>query len=423
MVCANCKREISEAARICPFCGCPVQTGGTGNPAGAQAPYAPQTPYPPPTQYVPQQTGQAPQPPAYGYGAPQFIPGGGMPGQPPKKRTAWVVIGIVAGFLVAAGVVLASVLAWLNSPSQIFDRAMKAQDYAAAGAQLELLKGYERIEAVEEFADLANNACWDYNEGRASYEETKDLLDMLYSYCPEPDLENALDDLEVFYDSKMYFEAGKSAETAGNYPEAIWNYEQVIGEDSLYDTAQEKLEELRKQYKNQIVKKAKELADQGEYEAACDILLGGEEVLGTDSDIDELWEEYQDKAWETEMDSYGLAPSGKYKTMEAFVNSDLMQEQLDSILDEIASDGVEVQLSGQGNQLIYTFTLLEDFPGMDTAVLGVALDAALDEMGSVFESVAASLKDAVEVEDPVVVVEYVTSDGTLLCSREFRAAE
>ncbi len=478
MVCANCKREIPETAQVCPLCGCPVRTAGVpvsafetdagadakaGQPPAAsqasyppqasyvhqqtgqtvqpsasgygapqfipgrgvpgQPPTVPQAPYPPQASYVHQQTGQVFQPSAYGYGAPQFIPGGVMPGQPPKKRTAWIVFGIVAGILVVAGIALAGVLMWYNSPNQVFDRAMEVQDYAAAGAQLDLLRGYERSEAVEQFVTLAEDAYWSYNMDAASYEETEELLSELYDCCPEDEMREILDDLETLYSSKVNFETGELAQADGDYDIAIYHYDLVIMEDSLYDTAQERLEEVQEEYKDEIIKRAKELADKGQYLDACDTLLEGEEVLGADSDIDELWEEYYDKAWETEMDTYGLAPSGKYKTIEDLVNSDIMQEQLDSIMDEIITDGVGMDLSGQGNKLIYTFMFFEDFSDVDTDVLREALDAELDEMSSVFEGVAASLKDMVEVEDPTVVVKYVTSDGTLLCSREFRAAE
>lgn len=439
MICVNCKRELPEGTQFCPFCGAPAQSAGapavnckadpgTGGAAGQPSaapryvPQNPQSPYPQQGPYVQQRPGQAPQPPAYGYGtpaAPQFVPGG-APGQPPKKKARWVVLGIAAAFLVVTGVVLASVLSWYNAPAQKFDRAMKAEDYAAAGAQLDAMDFYDRLEAVEEFVELANDACWDYNTGGASYEETEDLLNMLYGCCPEPDLKNVLDDLEILRESKADFEAGESAENAGDYPEAILKYGRVVEEDILYDEAQEKSEGIRERYRDEILQKAEELAGKGEYEAAADILLESMDILTEDDEVSDLWEEYQDKAWEAEMDAKGFAPSGKYKTVEDFVNSDVMQSQLSGMMESMASAGMSIEITGQGNKLIYTF-VYEDLYGVDQEFLGNALAEALESMSDTFESVAASLKEAVEVENPVVVVEYVTADGTVLCSREFAA--
>jgi len=345
---------------------------------------------------------------------------GGFPGQQPKKKARWVVIGIVAAFLVVAGVVLASVLSWYNTPFHKFERAMKAEDYATAGAQLDAMDFFDRQAAAGELSELAYGAYLDYNTGDASYEETKDFLKMLYDCCPESVVKDVLDDLEVLHQSKAGFEAGKSAENAGDYSEAIWNYDQVIEDDFLYDEAREKIDELQERYKDEVIQKAEELAGKGEYEAAADLLLESMDILDDDDEIDDLWEEYQDKAWEAEMDAKGFAPSGKYKTVEDFVNSDIMQSQLDSMMESVASDGISMRVSGKGNKLIYTF-VYEDLGGVDRDVLGEALGEALDSMSDTFESVAASLKEAVEVENPVVVVEYVTGDGTVLCSREFAA--
>ena len=115
----------------------------------------------------------------------------------------------------------------------------------------------------------------------------------------------------------------------------------------------------------------------------------------------------------------GLNANGKFDTIDGFVNSDIVQSQLDSLKTSAEDSGMNITITGEGNKLIYTFTYGE---GTETDGLAEALEAALDTQASTFEGVAASLKEAVEVEDPIVVVLYADSEGNEIYSREFTAA-
>lgn len=53
--------------------------------------------------------------------------------------------------------------------------------------------------------------------------------------------------------------------------------------------------------------------------------------------------------------------------------------------------------------------------------MGDALESALQAQSSTFESIAETLKQAVDVDNPIVVVRYLSSDGTEICSMEFGA--
>ncbi len=120
----------------------------------------------------------------------------------------------------------------------------------------------------------------------------------------------------------------------------------------------------------------------------------------------------------------GLTASGKFATVEEFVNSDVMQSQFESMKSALEGDsGVTVDLTGEGNKLVYTFTYadLDDVEDMDA--LSEALEASVEEMASTFQGVATALKDAVEAENPVVAVRYAAPDGTLLLDHEFTAEE
>ncbi len=119
-----------------------------------------------------------------------------------------------------------------------------------------------------------------------------------------------------------------------------------------------------------------------------------------------------------------LAASGKFATVEEFVNSDVMQSQFESMKSSLEGDsGVTVDLTGEGNKLVYIFTYVDLDDVEDIDALSEALEASIDQLASTFQGVAAALKDAVEEENPVVVVRYAAPDGTLLLDHEFTAEE
>lgn len=109
--------------------------------------------------------------------------------------------------------------------------------------------------------------------------------------------------------------------------------------------------------------------------------------------------------------------SGKYATMEEYVQSAEMQSQIASLQQTMEEQGLSMTITGEENKLIYTYT----YPSEVSDLMGDALESALQQQSSTFESVAETLKLAVDVDNPVVVVRYLSSDGTEICSMEFGA--
>lgn len=114
----------------------------------------------------------------------------------------------------------------------------------------------------------------------------------------------------------------------------------------------------------------------------------------------------------------GTSGSGKYATVADFANSPEVQSQLETQKKSLDSSGMDIAITGEDNKLIYTFTYLEieNQEGM-----AEALEQGLEAQRSTFVSVAKSIKLAVDVEDPIVVVEYLDSKGEVIYSAEFTA--
>ena len=112
------------------------------------------------------------------------------------------------------------------------------------------------------------------------------------------------------------------------------------------------------------------------------------------------------------------AVTGKFKTLEDFVNSDIMQQQLETQLASLEGSGIALNLTAEDNKLIYNFTIEDADLSAALAADPSTLESSLQSQASTFESVASSLKAAVEVENPVVV-RYLDNTGAEIVAQEF----
>ena len=109
--------------------------------------------------------------------------------------------------------------------------------------------------------------------------------------------------------------------------------------------------------------------------------------------------------------------AGKFASIQEFIDSDMMQEELATQLESLEGTGMSMGLTAEDNKLIYNFKI--DDPDLSAAMDSATLESTLDSQASTFESVAGALPAAIDVENPVIVVRYLDSDGNELVSREF----
>ena len=127
----------------------------------------------------------------------------------------------------------------------------------------------------------------------------------------------------------------------------------------------------------------------------------------------------KDEAKDDAEDNDDAAVTGKFKTLEDFVNSDIMQQQLETQLASLEGSGIALNLTAEDNKLIYNFTIEDADLSAALAADPSTLESSLQSQASTFESVASSLKAAVEVENPVVVVRYLDNTGAEIVAQEF----
>ena len=118
--------------------------------------------------------------------------------------------------------------------------------------------------------------------------------------------------------------------------------------------------------------------------------------------------------------SFTSCNTGKIDSIEAFLATDEMQSQLKEAKESIEDGTLTMDIVAEGDKLVYVYTYQMD---VDIEAAKEALATATEQQASVFENVAKEIKNAVNVENPIVEVRYLAKDGTEIYSQEFTAAE
>lgn len=109
---------------------------------------------------------------------------------------------------------------------------------------------------------------------------------------------------------------------------------------------------------------------------------------------------------------------GKYKSVEAYVKSDEVQEIIDSMESQATSMGMSFEVTADGDKMVYTYKY-DDIEKQDG--MAESLESAMNQQASTFQESANELKKVVSAKNPSVVIEYVDSKGELIYSKEFVA--
>ena len=112
---------------------------------------------------------------------------------------------------------------------------------------------------------------------------------------------------------------------------------------------------------------------------------------------------------------------GKFPSVEEFVASDMIQDQVETVRESLEGSGMAAESVAEGDALVYLYTIEND--ALAAAMDADALQSAIDSQASMFEGIAAMLTTAVEVENPSVIVRYVDNQGNEIYSQEFLPAE
>ena len=116
------------------------------------------------------------------------------------------------------------------------------------------------------------------------------------------------------------------------------------------------------------------------------------------------------------------ACSGKPKDVEAYLQDDTVAQQLDEQLSAMESSDYSVDVTAEGNTLIYTFAFGQQIDLSDETVNSTvvsALESGMEQQSSVFEGIVDELQNEVQDAGVKVRIVYNNADGTEIYSCEF----
>ena len=108
-------------------------------------------------------------------------------------------------------------------------------------------------------------------------------------------------------------------------------------------------------------------------------------------------------------------PAESAVTLETYIAS--IQSEIDEMTASLAAQGLNMKVEARGNSLVYVYQYAEDLADIDT--MKVALEQSMEDAASTFDSILALLKAEIPSAESIIV-EYLSKDGTLIYSREFK---
>lgn len=113
------------------------------------------------------------------------------------------------------------------------------------------------------------------------------------------------------------------------------------------------------------------------------------------------------------------APKVQTGSIEDYLNMPEVKSQMDALIDSMSGMGMTIEVTGEGNKLIYSYYFDTQLDDVETVRAG--LEEGIKAQEATFKTIAKSLKEEINVENPVVVIKYFNADGSELYTVEFTA--
>lgn len=274
--CGKCGNQNKDDAKFCTCCGalCPPPVSIPEPPAAAPQP--PQEPafQPVMPQRPAEEPAAAPEPDC----APTQVltepphptaPAAAKPARKGKWSLRTLLLAAASGLMLVLCAVTV-VLMVLFTPQRQVLRTWDSGEHREA---LSLVRRNMELRKDEDFsAEMAhrmNELTASYHDGKTDYDQTVKSLDILSDMringLNVDEARNYVEDIET---SRGYYAQAQEAFDQADYPVAWGLYEQVIPEDTNYDTAQEQIRQCADLYRSEIIALVDEKVAAGDYEGA-----------------------------------------------------------------------------------------------------------------------------------------------------------
>ena len=187
-----------------------------------------------------------------------------------------------------------------TSPSAEFTRAVEGGDLSGAYAIYEREMAGEGLseEMVQMLVNAATQAQEEYMAGTISYEEVSDRLSTLANF-PESAVQDAVNAAQTAISNKRQIDTllQTAAENvaAGNYEEAIQNYQAALDLDASSEAAKQGLEEATSAYEQSVIDDAYAATEIGEWDSALEIIDTYQNTYGQNEAMAEAYADIEKK--------------------------------------------------------------------------------------------------------------------------------
>lgn len=106
----------------------------------------------------------------------------------------------------------------------------------------------------------------------------------------------------------------------------------------------------------------------------------------------------------------------QYDSMEAFLEGEEMQSSIAADKSALEGSGMSLEVTSQGNQLIYTYTYAE---ALEVESSKQILKQGIEAEQDAFQKILENVKAEVNIENPVLVIRYLNPDGSEIYSHTF----
>lgn len=115
--------------------------------------------------------------------------------------------------------------------------------------------------------------------------------------------------------------------------------------------------------------------------------------------------------------------TGIYKNMEEYISDPTVKASLDQAIKSAAGSGMTIDITAEGNTLIYKYTYNQQMSSDSVPVetLKQSLETAMNSQKDQMQNFANQIGNVVEETPAIISLQYIDADGTPLYEKEFIA--
>ncbi len=343
-----------------------------------------------------------------------------------KKILIPALVAIIA-LVIAAAVVY---FLWYSSAEQRLFRALDAKNYEKA---LEIYQDDYEGEDSDELINLVEQSIMDikanYNSGATDVKtalEDLEYISKMGVYSTGKLCRETKEWIEKMSLSKENFDTAESLFESGEYINAIEMYSLVEQDDKNYETAQQKIDECKKEYCGEMTAKADKCAENEDFDGAIAII---EQALGyfpDDKDLEldklsymqekaskqrsEILESAEEKADEGDyVEAYNMIKEALKGNPDDEVFKEALETYKSSIIDEALETAKNQRKQNKTLEALKTINKAIDTVGSDEALEDAAETYETDYAEDVVDSVD-KLLDKNDVEGAKAIIDTVPAE-------------